>query len=110
MELHCDLVPKTCHNFIGLCKTGSYDSTSRYAMNDTFRCRECCVPAVFHRSIKNFMASWLTLYVDVYLCGRDRLFRFRFKVVTLLVQEKVRVLLYHYDRYLSYHRRPVDVE
>lgn len=37
IELHCDLVPRTCENFIGLCEMGYY--------NDT----------IFHRSIKNFM-------------------------------------------------------
>ncbi|ELT92391.1 hypothetical protein CAPTEDRAFT_102535 [Capitella teleta] len=36
-ELHCDMVPKTCENFIKLCETGYY--------NDT----------IFHRSIRNFM-------------------------------------------------------
>jgi cyclophilin family peptidyl-prolyl cis-trans isomerase len=37
VELHCDLVPRTCENFLGLCEMGYY--------NDT----------IFHRSIKNFM-------------------------------------------------------
>jgi peptidyl-prolyl cis-trans isomerase-like protein 2 len=37
VELHCDLTPKTCENFIGLCESGYY--------NDV----------IFHRSIKNFM-------------------------------------------------------
>ncbi|GFU03734.1 RING-type E3 ubiquitin-protein ligase PPIL2 [Nephila pilipes] len=37
MELHCDMTPKTCENFIKLCKSGYYDNT------------------IFHRSIKNFM-------------------------------------------------------
>ncbi|XP_053375237.1 RING-type E3 ubiquitin-protein ligase PPIL2-like [Mercenaria mercenaria] len=37
LELHCDMVPKTCENFIRLCKKGYY--------NDT----------VFHRLIRNFM-------------------------------------------------------
>ncbi|KAH7818244.1 peptidyl-prolyl cis-trans isomerase-like 2 [Monocercomonoides exilis] len=37
LELHCDLVPKTCDNFIQLCKTGYYDGT------------------VFHRLIPKFM-------------------------------------------------------
>lgn len=36
-ELYCDVVPKTCENFIRLCTAGYYDGT------------------VFHRSIKNFM-------------------------------------------------------
>ena len=37
LELHCDIVPKTCENFIQLCKKGYYDGTN------------------FHRSIRNFM-------------------------------------------------------
>lgn len=37
IELHCDLVPKTCENFMHHCQNGYY--------NGTF----------FHRSIKNFM-------------------------------------------------------
>lgn len=37
IELHCDIVPRTCENFIGLCRKGYYKGTQ------------------FHRSIKNFM-------------------------------------------------------
>ncbi|KAK4018138.1 hypothetical protein OUZ56_000208 [Daphnia magna] len=37
LELHCDMVPKTCENFINLCKKGYYNNTK------------------FHRSIKHFM-------------------------------------------------------
>ncbi|XP_068846435.1 RING-type E3 ubiquitin-protein ligase PPIL2 isoform X2 [Capricornis sumatraensis] len=37
LELHCDLTPKTCENFIRLCKKQYYDGT------------------VFHRSIRNFV-------------------------------------------------------
>ena len=37
LELHCDIVPKTCENFVQLCKKGYYDGT------------------VFHRLIRNFM-------------------------------------------------------
>lgn len=37
LELHCDLVPKTCENFLALCEGGYYTGTK------------------FHRSIKNFM-------------------------------------------------------
>ncbi|XP_034949000.1 RING-type E3 ubiquitin-protein ligase PPIL2 [Chelonus insularis] len=37
LELHCDIVPKTCENFIKHCSNGYYDNTK------------------FHRSIKNFM-------------------------------------------------------
>ena len=37
LELHCDIVPRTCTNFLGLCRAGAYDGT------------------VFHRLIKSFM-------------------------------------------------------
>ncbi|XP_057655558.1 RING-type E3 ubiquitin-protein ligase PPIL2 [Diorhabda carinulata] len=37
MELHCDMVPKTCENFIKHCENGYYNGTK------------------FHRSIRNFM-------------------------------------------------------
>ncbi len=37
LELHCDIVPRTCENFLALCDMGYYDGT------------------VFHRSIRNFM-------------------------------------------------------
>mmetsp|Transcript_20228 Transcript_20228/g.22912 ORF Transcript_20228/g.22912 Transcript_20228/m.22912 type:complete len:596 (-) Transcript_20228:93-1880(-) len=37
IELHCDIAPRTCTNFIGLCEKGEYDNTT------------------FHRSIRNFM-------------------------------------------------------
>ena len=37
VELHCDLVPRTCENFIGLCEIGYFDDT------------------IFHRSIRDFM-------------------------------------------------------
>lgn len=37
LEIHCDMVPKTCENFVKLCLKGYYDNT------------------IFHRSIKNFM-------------------------------------------------------
>jgi hypothetical protein len=37
IELHCDIAPRTCENFLGLCEMGYYDDTP------------------FHRSIKNFM-------------------------------------------------------
>ncbi|KAL8584776.1 hypothetical protein ACOMHN_035695 [Nucella lapillus] len=37
VELHCDMVPRTCENFIKLCARGYYDDTT------------------FHRSIRNFM-------------------------------------------------------
>lgn len=39
LELHCDLVPKTCENFIKHCQNGYYDGTK------------------FHRSIRNFMVQ-----------------------------------------------------
>lgn len=37
LELHCDMVPRTCANFLGLCRNGAYDG-----------CR-------FHRLIPSFM-------------------------------------------------------
>ena len=37
VELHCDVAPRTCENFIVLCASGYYDGVA------------------FHRSIKNFM-------------------------------------------------------
>ncbi|BES87291.1 Rtf2 RING-finger [Nesidiocoris tenuis] len=37
LELHCEMVPKTCENFMKLCQSGYYDGT------------------VFHRSIRHFM-------------------------------------------------------
>lgn len=37
LELHCDKAPKTCFNFIQLCKRGYYDDT------------------IFHRNIRGFM-------------------------------------------------------
>lgn len=39
LELFCDIVPKTCENFMRHCANGYYDDT------------------LFHRSIKNFMVS-----------------------------------------------------
>eukprot|EP01103_Thecamoeba_quadrilineata_P014170 TRINITY_DN4147_c0_g1_i1.p1 TRINITY_DN4147_c0_g1~~TRINITY_DN4147_c0_g1_i1.p1 ORF type:complete len:543 (-),score=132.76 TRINITY_DN4147_c0_g1_i1:66-1694(-) len=37
LEIHCDLVPKACENFLTLCQTGYYKGT------------------IFHRNIKDFM-------------------------------------------------------
>mmetsp|Transcript_34870 Transcript_34870/g.62713 ORF Transcript_34870/g.62713 Transcript_34870/m.62713 type:complete len:701 (-) Transcript_34870:235-2337(-) len=37
LELHCDIVPRTCENFIALCEMGYYNDVS------------------FHRLVKNFM-------------------------------------------------------
>jgi len=37
LELHCDIVPKTCEHFLGLCRKGFYDNMK------------------FHRSIRHFM-------------------------------------------------------
>ena len=42
LELHCDLVPKTCENFLGLCERGYYRNV------------------IFHRLIKNFMVCPLS--------------------------------------------------
>lgn len=41
LELHCEMVPKTCENFLKLCAQGYYNNTK------------------FHRSIRNFMVSRL---------------------------------------------------
>ena len=40
VELYCDQVPKTCDNFMSLCKKGYYNNTK------------------FHRSIKHFMVNF----------------------------------------------------
>lgn len=37
LELYCDVVPKTCENFLKLCEQGYYDNT------------------IFHRSVRNFI-------------------------------------------------------
>jgi peptidyl-prolyl cis-trans isomerase-like 2 len=37
VELHCDIAPRTCYNFLGLCRSGSYNNSK------------------FHRLIPNFM-------------------------------------------------------
>ena len=42
LELYCDMVPKTCENFMKHCQNGYYDGTK------------------FHRSIRNFMVSILS--------------------------------------------------
>ena len=42
LELHCDMVPKACENFIKLCQKGYYNRT------------------VFHRSIRNFMVNFIS--------------------------------------------------
>lgn len=39
LQLHCDLVPKTCENFIKLCQQNYYDGS------------------IFHRSVRNFMVK-----------------------------------------------------
>lgn len=39
LELHCDVVPRTCINFLGLCREGRYDGT------------------IFHRLIPSFMVQ-----------------------------------------------------
>lgn len=58
LELHCDIAPRTCTNFLGLCQAQKYDNTT------------------FHRSIPNFMIQggsdksgkdaslWGTAFVD----------------------------------------------
>jgi len=44
-ELHCDMVPKTCENFVTLCKRGYYNGTK------------------FHRSIKHFMVTRFLAFI-----------------------------------------------
>lgn len=43
-EIFCDLLPKTCENFMRHCQSGYYNGT------------------VFHRSIKNFMVSLIMMF------------------------------------------------
>uniref|UniRef100_A0A8C6DH95 RING-type E3 ubiquitin transferase n=1 Tax=Moschus moschiferus TaxID=68415 RepID=A0A8C6DH95_MOSMO len=50
LELHCDSTPKTCENFIRLCKKQYYDGT------------------IFHRSIRNFVVS-ADAGCPVLMCG-----------------------------------------
>lgn len=40
LEVFCDVLPKTCENFLKLCASGYYDGTK------------------FHRSIRNFMVGF----------------------------------------------------
>jgi peptidyl-prolyl cis-trans isomerase-like protein 2 len=47
VELHCDMVPKTCENFLKLCAQGYYDGT------------------IFHRSIRNFIVT-LVLFLSFF--------------------------------------------
>lgn len=47
LELHCDLVSKTCENFTKHCQNGYYDGTK------------------LHRSIRNFMASILSMIMSI---------------------------------------------
>lgn len=75
IELYCDLVPRTCENFIRHCDNGYYDGT------------------IFHRSIKNFMVSsisWLEFgcFWDFRVNLDLFLFFFRFKGV---IQRKLDV-------------------
>lgn len=50
LELFCDIVPKTCENFIKHCQTGYYDNTK------------------FNRSIRNFMVTYniIKKYVNIF--------------------------------------------
>jgi peptidyl-prolyl cis-trans isomerase-like 2 len=49
LELHCDLAPRTCENFIALCSQGYYNGT------------------IFHRCIRNFMIQ-VECAVSLRLC------------------------------------------
>lgn len=51
LELHCEMVPKTCENFVNLCKKGYYNNTK------------------FHRSIKHFMVLFTVNVITG--CYRD---------------------------------------
>ena len=54
-ELHCDMVPKTCENFINLAKKGYYNDTK------------------FHRSIKHFMVIFELSVILIIGCNRSSL-------------------------------------
>jgi peptidyl-prolyl cis-trans isomerase-like 2 len=49
LEVFCDVLPKTCENFLKLCASGYYDGTK------------------FHRSIRNFMVGfhWGTSVLEI---------------------------------------------
>ncbi len=51
IQLHCNYAPKTCENFMSLCRSGYY--------NDV----------VFHRSIRNFMVGDQCLRLPRFLAG-----------------------------------------
>lgn len=64
LELHCDVVPKTCENFLKHCENGYYDSTK------------------LHRSIRNFMVNFtLSLSLSIIPSKTSR-----YKVEIQLVQ------------------------
>lgn len=50
LELYCDIVPKTCENFLQHCKNGYYNGT------------------IFHRSIRNFMVSYFVVEFTLIPC------------------------------------------
>uniref|UniRef100_A0A8B9R6F0 RING-type E3 ubiquitin transferase n=1 Tax=Anas platyrhynchos TaxID=8839 RepID=A0A8B9R6F0_ANAPL len=58
LELHCDMTPRTCENFIKLCKKNYYDGT------------------IFHRSIRNFVVSidFITFRSCAYLDKKHTVF------------------------------------
>lgn len=53
LELHCDLVPVTCHNFVQLCKKGYYDNTSTLLV---VLLLTCCCGLVYNVSAMKFAA------------------------------------------------------
>lgn len=73
IQLHSDVIPKTCENFLKLCQRGYYDNTK------------------FHRSIRNFMVERLACILFHLFGTRNNhvIIPSRSKVVTLL--ELVRV-------------------
>ena len=68
IELHCDMVPKTCENFINLCKKGYYNNTK------------------FHRSIKHFMVFFF-LNNKIYIL-KHFLNRFKEEILPVLAREE----------------------
>lgn len=56
LELHSDMVPKTCENFLKHCENGYYTGTK------------------FHRSIRNFMVGTFYSLVKIYFSSVQFIF------------------------------------